>query len=75
MHQETKEILYLANGKDLIGLLLELKMINLYPKALQILKKDSKMKSKIKVPDPELREIQMYRIVKTKEMILMYNGG
>lgn len=75
MHQETKEILYLANGKDLIGLLLDLQLITLYPKALGYVKKDHKLRSLIRIASDELREEQMYRIVKTKEMILMYNCG
>jgi len=50
-------------------------MITLYPKVLQFLKKDHKLRSQIKVPSAEHREEQMYRVVKTKEMILMYNCG
>ena len=41
MHRETKEIFYLANGQDLLGSLIELNMINLYPKAESYAKNDS----------------------------------
>lgn len=33
MHKDTREVFYLANGKDLIGLLIDLNMIGMYPKA------------------------------------------
>lgn len=78
MHKETKEIFYLANGKDLLGTLIDLKMINLYPKANSYAETDSdlkrRLKTVVKMPEKE-RETQMYRIVKSKEMILMYNNG
>jgi len=45
MHKETKEIFYLANGKDLIGLLIELNMITMYPKANSYAIADSNLKT------------------------------
>jgi len=48
MHQETKEILYLANSDDILEMLLDLQMITLYPKVLTIVKKNPVLKSQIK---------------------------
>lgn len=45
MHQETREILYLANSHDILDMLLDLKMITLYPKVLTYVKKDPILKS------------------------------
>lgn len=47
MHRETREVFYLANGKDLIGLLIDLHMIGMYPKAHAYAIADEELNKKV----------------------------
>ena len=47
MHRDTREVFYLANGKDLIGLLIDLNMIGMYPKANAYAIADEELSQKV----------------------------
>ena len=84
MHDENNEVLFLCNSRDIILLLIDLEMINLYPSIRQVLFNDiiyreevlrAHMANRINLADEVDAEEQMYRIVRTKDLLRQYNEG
>lgn len=78
MHDDNNEVLFLCNSRDLILLLIDLEMINLYPEVKKVLFNDiiyreeglrTYMADRIDLATEVDAEEQMYRIVRTKELI------